>query len=112
VPDYRGRTPIGDGTGPGLSARTLGQQVGAETHTLTASEGAVGSHSHTIGTATNGGSDLLIGWGNWSFGGNNWATQIANPGNGNSYARTTSSNASSAHNNMQPSLVCKFGIKY
>lgn len=31
VPDLRGRTPIGAGTGSGLTARTLGQTLGSET---------------------------------------------------------------------------------
>jgi microcystin-dependent protein len=36
LPDLRGRTAMGAGSGPGLTTRTLGQQVGAETTTLTA----------------------------------------------------------------------------
>lgn len=38
VPDLRGRAPIGAGTGPSLSARTLGATGGAETHQLTIAE--------------------------------------------------------------------------
>lgn len=34
LPDYRGRVLIGAGTGSGLTTRTLGGTVGAETHTL------------------------------------------------------------------------------
>lgn len=34
LPDMRGRTGIGAGTGAGLTARTLGGTVGTETHTL------------------------------------------------------------------------------
>ena len=45
VPDFRGRTSIGSGTGSGLSPRTLAATGGEETHALTASEGA--SHTHT-----------------------------------------------------------------
>jgi len=44
LPDLRGRTAIGAGTGSGLSARTLGATGGAETHTLTVAE--MPSHSH------------------------------------------------------------------
>jgi microcystin-dependent protein len=33
LPDLRGRAPIGQGSGPGLSTRTWGQKGGAETHT-------------------------------------------------------------------------------
>ena len=37
LPDMRGRTPIGVGTGSGLTARTLASTTGAETVTLSAS---------------------------------------------------------------------------
>ena len=37
VPDFRGRLPIGVGTGSGLTARTLGSNYGAETVTLSSS---------------------------------------------------------------------------
>lgn len=46
VPDLRGRGPIGSGTGTGLTARTLGQQLGNETHTITVTE--LPPHNHTI----------------------------------------------------------------
>ena len=56
LPDMRGRAPLGAGTGAGLTARTFGQQVGAESHTLTAAQmpahnhggasGNAGSHNH------------------------------------------------------------------
>jgi len=35
LPDLRGRFPIGMGSGPGLTAHTLGQQAGAESITVT-----------------------------------------------------------------------------
>jgi len=45
LPDLRGRTAIGMGHGPGLSNRTIGQQGGSETNTLTVAE--MPSHNHT-----------------------------------------------------------------
>lgn len=53
LPDMRGRTPIGIGTGTGLTGRILGQTGGAETHTLTTSQ--MPSHTHTGTTNSDGG---------------------------------------------------------
>lgn len=50
LPDLRGMSPSGIGTGPGMSAVTLGQRYGSETHTLTESE--MPAHTHTEGTVT------------------------------------------------------------
>lgn len=49
VPDLRGRVPIGQGAGTGLTPRTLGQNGGAETVTLT--EANMGPHTHSVLTA-------------------------------------------------------------
>jgi microcystin-dependent protein len=49
LPDLRGRTPIGVGTGTGLSARTLASTVGAET--LPAHAHSI-SHSHSASAST------------------------------------------------------------
>lgn len=46
LPDLQGRTAIGTGTGTGLSTRTLGEEVGTETVTLT--EAQLPSHTHTL----------------------------------------------------------------
>lgn len=54
LPDYRGRVLIGAGTGSGLTARTLGGTVGAESHTVSSSNisqfstGNAGSHTHSF----------------------------------------------------------------
>lgn len=47
LPDFRSRVPVGVGANPdaGLTARSVGQEVGAETHTLTIAE--LASHGHT-----------------------------------------------------------------
>jgi microcystin-dependent protein len=49
VPDARGKAMIGAGqdTARGLSARTLGEIVGEETHTLLDTESGVAAHTHT-----------------------------------------------------------------
>lgn len=46
VPDLRGRTPLGAGTGGGLSSRSLGDIGGSETQTLTNTE--LPTHSHGV----------------------------------------------------------------
>jgi microcystin-dependent protein len=46
VPDLRGRSPIGAGSGPGLSNRGLGSVGGEENHTLSTAE--MPYHSHTV----------------------------------------------------------------
>ncbi len=54
IPDMRGRVPIGEGTGPGLTTRVQGFGAGAETHLLQISEMPV--HTHTaLFTPTGGG---------------------------------------------------------
>jgi len=47
LPDLRGRSPLGAGTGSGLTARTLGANVGEETHLLTGAESGTSVHNHT-----------------------------------------------------------------
>lgn len=44
LPDLRNRVPIHTGTGPGLTARVLGERSGEENHTLTLTE--LPAHTH------------------------------------------------------------------
>lgn len=54
VPDFRGRMPMGDGTGPGLTSRSIGQNgLGSETHNLNSANLPV--HTHGVGGTTFGG---------------------------------------------------------
>lgn len=46
VPDLRGRSPLGQGTGPGLPPAVIGQAGGSENVTLTTAQ--VAAHSHTL----------------------------------------------------------------
>jgi microcystin-dependent protein len=56
LPDLRGRTPIGPGSGAGLTPRQPGEKTGEENHTLTLDEIAIHSHwmsAEPLSTATN-----------------------------------------------------------
>lgn len=51
VPDLRGRLPIHQGTGPGLTLRVIGQTAGTETVTLFASQMPAHTHTALVSTA-------------------------------------------------------------
>jgi microcystin-dependent protein len=53
LPDYRGRTLVGVGQGPGLTNRVLGQAGGATSATLTVAN--LPAHTHTIAANTGAG---------------------------------------------------------
>ena len=50
VPDLRGRVPLHQGSGPGLSARVIGETAGSETATLNVQQ--MPAHTHAL-SATN-----------------------------------------------------------
>ena len=54
VPNLCGRSPLGAGTGPGLSPAVLGQMAGTEEVTLTSSQ--IGAHSHAVVASSSTGS--------------------------------------------------------
>jgi microcystin-dependent protein len=101
LPDLRGRVPVGAGTGSGLTARSLSQTTGAETHQLTIAE--MPSHSHS----PNGQADFLT-WDGGSLGvasGGGLAQATGSP------STTGSTGNDGFHNNMQPSIVLNYIIR-
>lgn len=94
VPDHRGRTPIGQGTGAGLTGRTLAAILGEEIHALTTAE--MPAHFHTA-----------AGW-NVTAGDQNLHGGTAGQP---STVNTSTVGSGTAHNNMQPSVVVAFIIK-
>jgi microcystin-dependent protein len=95
LPDLRGRAPIGAGQGSGLTNRSLAQQVGTETHTLTVSE--MPSHGHSIPMQQSNTND-------GAGGGNRVLT-------GNNNFTTGGTGGGQPHNNMPPSAVVNYIIK-
>lgn len=127
VPDLRGRVPCGVGTGIGggasdtdggsvpaggsaLTARSLGEWVGAETHTLAETEipahthGEAGAHHHHYDRWTDGGLSFN--------GGDISAMQNVSTDTDTQGAHThTSVGGGQAHNNLQPIMCVNFIIK-
>lgn len=113
LPDTRGRTIIGVGTGVGLTARALAATGGAETHLLTTNESgqkAVTTSSPSISLTKdqdgeeggNGSQKLITGPGGEPQGTLNW----------NHTHTIAGESAAQAHNNMQPFLALNYIIKY
>jgi len=94
LPDMRGRTLLGTGTGPGLSPRSIGDSFGEEEHVL--SIGELAAHVHDTGNSA------LLG------------TSAPPPfdalGPNPFPAVTGSTGNDDPHNNMQPSLVINYLI--
>jgi microcystin-dependent protein len=109
IPDTRGRTSIGSGTGTGLTARTLGQLVGEETHILTVPE--MPSHTHLQNPHLHNTQyrDITAAAGGFRV------TDITGALNGPQTLNATATNQNTggggAHNNMQPSIVFNKIIK-
>lgn len=77
--------------GYGAVKATVGQFLGAETHTLTI--GQIPSHSHNVAYNTN------------DAGGSGAQRTLDNSGTSTAFNATTSIGSGQAHNNMQPSMV-------
>lgn len=113
LPDLRGRIPMGAGTGTregasgsgvisggtALTARSIGEWGGEETHLLTGNESGIQAHAHSISLGAAGSS----------------STTVASTNNAAGTAGTTASQSGSAideHNNIQPFLVVNVIVKY
>lgn len=136
LPDLRGRTVIGQGAGPGLSPRTLGQIVGTPTETLTLNQLPAHTHMAQVTAGAASGSATLYGvnagGGNAAPAGNylaedNSAGATAYASSGTPVAMNASSAAitdvqaattvsiglsggSQPHTNIQPSLALNYII--
>ena len=101
IPDFRGRTAIGAGTGTAsdATAHALGSNGGTETHKLTHAQSGVPAHSHPLPNSAivynADGTQRLATSGSGT-------KSSVNTNVGLSTASNTAADASSAHPNMQP----------
>jgi microcystin-dependent protein len=109
LPDMRGRVPVHQGLGPGLSPRVIGEKSGAENVTLQPTQ--LPSHNHVLNATTtaagaSGASGSLLA-------ANKAGTNFygSTPGGGAmAPAALTSAGSGQAHNNMAPYLGLNFII--
>lgn len=114
VPDLRGRLPIHQGTGPGLSTYVIGQVAGTETVTLLSTQ--MPAHTHTA-VATSGaassltpGNALLPG----SVSGDSfYVSDVAGAAQAAMSAQSTSlAGGSQPHENCMPTLTVQYCIAW
>jgi microcystin-dependent protein len=107
LPDLRGRSPLHQGQGPGLTSRSLGEPAGVETVTLTQSQIPLHTHALAGGAAagaTNPAANLL---------GKPASAKIYGPATSTvpmSTAAIGPTGQNQAHDNRQPYLVLSFII--
>jgi microcystin-dependent protein len=111
LPDLRGRVPIHQGQGPGLTNRTMGEQAGEENHTLISTE--MPMHNHLFMTNNVSGA-LGTPSGNFLSASSDAAVvSLYRPTADGSTLNPQSiglAGGSQPHNNMQPYLVISFSI--
>lgn len=112
LPDLRGRVPIDQGQGPGLTGRILGEVGGEEAHTLTVNEMPAHAHSFGLGASTAIATDAqpsparvlsTSALGDRQFTGAAPNTTLA-------AGTTGAAGGGQPHNNMQPYLVMRYCI--
>lgn len=109
LPDLRGRAPIHQGNLAGGSTYVIGQVLGTESVTLTATQ--MPAHSHTLGANSNPGSAAGPAgavWASYSAGQNYAASGSANTLM--SASALTPSGGNQPHSNVQPFLAINFII--
>ncbi len=109
LPDFRGRIPIHQGTGPGLSPYVIGQVGGTENVTLTVNQ--IPQHNHVLsaasaGTRTVAPANNYLGSGEADIYNRDTVASLANLG-----ANALGPGGDSQpHSNLQPLLCVNFSI--
>lgn len=110
LPDLRGRAPMHQGQGAGLTGRLLAEQVGSETATLSINQ--MPSHTHPALCSTSGGNQVNPAGQVWARqpSGVTAAYQTAAPDTAMSPAAVGATGAGTGHSNMQPYVAMSFII--
>lgn len=109
LPDLRGRVPVHQGTGPGLSNRRLGAKGGSENETLTTNQ--IPSHTHNLqgssaaGTTDNPSGNVLATSTSHLF-----YSNTATPDTAMSNTAIANAGGSGSHVNLMPYLCVHFII--
>ena len=106
LPDCRGRVPIHQGTGPGLSNRRLGSKGGAEEETLTTAH--LPSHRHPLQVSTANGPEAGPGGNVLAGSALLEAYADESPDTAMAGAAVTATGGSASHDNEQPFLAVNF----
>lgn len=115
LPNLMGRTAIGQGTGPGLTTRDMGEVVGSQAVSLLATEMPMHTHAPMGYTQTGSTADPTNAvWGEYSVGGRGGETPVplfgATVDTQMSPMALNVSGGSQPHNNMQPFLAMNYII--
>jgi microcystin-dependent protein len=109
LPDLRGRIPIHQGQGPGLSNYVIGQVAGAETITLTGQQMPVHTHAVLSNAATGNSDDPT----NNFLGAQPELLEYISGGSANATMKSnavSNSTGGQSHNNIMPVLVLNYVI--
>jgi microcystin-dependent protein len=112
LPNLQGAVPLGQGSGPGLSSYSVGQEGGSQFVTLIQSE--TPAHTHTIGANTDDLADIQDPGNQVTLGSAQGLTPYIAPGSNQNanlnFNAFSVQGGSLPHNNMMPTLVLNFII--
>jgi microcystin-dependent protein len=98
LPDFRGRTFMGYGAGPGLTPRSVGDMGGVELVTLSAAQSGLPAHTHGPGAST------YFMHSDGTINGGAGASEYGSLFHATATAANAAANAAAAHENTQPWL--------